>query len=301
MSVIINRVKSKLSKLRHRLIGSDVFSSSHLLRSDSDNGRYLGAVTTMLNDEGKFRVFKRSIYYQEILEHLTYDQGHAYLKVLLERDNSFLKTALDSALICDELGSPVKYRYPGIDPLLSPTTLRYVKVASDLKNIFGCEFKEVAEIGCGYGGQALVNDTLLKIGHSTLFDLPAVNKLIEKYIESHLLNGSYETTTINQHLPKRFDLVLSNYAFSELSKPLQLAYIRKVLLRSDRGYLTMNSGVGGWRSLGKLSLAELRSYLPGLIAFRESPPSGPHNYVAIWGVDSQSIQRHVNFIPFIEK
>ena len=58
-----------------------------------------------------------------------------------------------------------------------------------------------------------------------LFDLPKVNKLIERYLNSHLLKGSYKTTTLNQEISEKYDLVISNYAFSELPKSLQIKYI----------------------------------------------------------------------------
>lgn len=83
---------------------------------------------------------------------------------------------------------------------------------------------EVAEIGCGYGGQTLVNDQLLNVKSAGLFDLPFVNKLIDRYLNAHLLKGAYYTTVINKEIPQNYDLVISNYAFSELPKKLQLTY-----------------------------------------------------------------------------
>jgi len=52
-----------------------------------------------------------------------------------------------------------------------------------------------------------------------MFDLLDVNKLIEKYLEHHLTNSYYKTTTINQfNNETTFDFIISNYAFSELPK-----------------------------------------------------------------------------------
>ena len=65
------------------------------------------------------------------------------------------------------------------------------------------------------------------------------------------MNGAYEVTTLNEQLPCNYDLVISNYAFSELPMLVQQAYIRKVLAYCTRGYLTMNTGIGGVRSKTK--------------------------------------------------
>jgi hypothetical protein len=78
---------------------------------------------------------------------------------------------------------------------------------------------------------------------------------------------------------------MSNYAFSELPSDLQKIYIEKVLGKSERGYLIMNSGMTNHsgRSDGKLTLEELRKFLPEFQIFEEIPNTGPDNYVIVWG------------------
>tara|TARA_B110000211_G_C13854881_1_gene453824 strand:- start:29 stop:592 length:564 start_codon:yes stop_codon:yes gene_type:complete len=160
--------------------------------------------------------------------------------------------------------------------------LRYLKVTSDLHGLFGKDLGMVAEIGCGYGGQAFVNDQMINLQLSILFDLPIVNKLIDSYLASFLLNGACQTTVINKVQPKNYDLVISNYAFSELRTELQLAYIKKVIAKFSKGYLTMNSGLGGPHSSGKLSLEQLKTYLPKFEIFEEDPLLSMHNYIIVW-------------------
>jgi hypothetical protein len=136
----------------------------------------------------------------------------------------------------------------------------------------------------------------LKVKFATLFDLPIVSRLIERYLDSYLLRGGYQATTINKTIAADYDLVISNYAFSELPKEVQMAYVNKILRTSKRGYLTMNSGLSGGRSIGKLSLRELRNVLPEFNVFQENPETSPHNYVIIWGetiIDPEEV-----FVPF---
>lgn len=275
------------------LFGEKVFGHTSEFRSDSENGLYAKAVISALRSQKVFENFKRNYSYREILEDVTCDQGREFYEAIRSRNDGMLEAALKSVLIDDEIGNPVKFNYDGVDMSLSPTTLRYVKVASDLKGLFGNNLGRVAEIGCGYGGQTYVNDQLLHVDHATLFDLPFVNQLIERYLNTFLLNGAYATKVINQAEPGDYDLVISNYAFSELPAKLQNAYIKKVVANASRGYLTMNSGLTGERSKGKLSLDELRKALPEFEVYEEEPQRPRHNYLIIWGHNPDFAATHL--------
>tara|TARA_B110000967_G_C18902069_1_gene576760 strand:- start:12584 stop:12991 length:408 start_codon:yes stop_codon:yes gene_type:complete len=129
-----------------------------------------------------------------------------------------------------------------------------------------------------------------------LFDLPFVNELIDRYLNTQLLNGKYETTVINKENATCCDLVISNCAFSELPKRLQKTYIDKVLSKAERGYLTMNSGMGNDRSIGKFSLNELRTLLPEFSVIAEEPLTGDYNYIIVWGFNKDSLQDNFQII-----
>lgn len=273
-----------------------VFAHAKEYRSDSENGDYASTVIHALKNQKAFDNFKRSYSYRQILEHVSEDEGRSYLDILEARSDSILSRGLSNVLISDEVGNPIKYHYAGYENPLSPTTLRYLKVTSDLKILFGSSLGQVAEIGCGYGGQTLVNDQLLDVQSARLFDLPFVNRLIDRYLNVHLLNGAYATTVINQEEPRDYDLIISNYAFSELPKTLQLAYINKILAKSKKGYLTMNSGLGNSRSTGKLTLDELTKLLPEYKMIEEEPLTADQNYIIVWGHSEDALNKH--FQPF---
>lgn len=274
-------------------LGNRVFAHKAEYRSDSENGKYGAVVTNALRSQKAFDNFKRKRAYRRILEHVSRAQGADYLRIVLARDDGLVQAATRTVFQSDEVGNPIKYPYEGMQQPLSPTTLRYLKVASDIRGLFGDKIDRVAEIGCGYGGQTLVNDQLLKINSATLFDLPFVNELIRKYLNSMLMNGAYKVTTINEALPENYDLVISNYAFSELPSVLQLAYVRKVVANARCGYLTMNSGLGGERSVGKLSLQQLQDLLPSFEIFEEEPLTSEFNYIIVWGHDREFAARHL--------
>ena len=253
-------------------------------RSESDNSFYLHAVRAATSEYKAFSTFKRDPHYRTVLEHVTRAEGQAYLDVLRKDAPDFLDD-IEKFKINDLIGSPYVFSYPGIGTI-GPTTLRYMKVASDLRKLFGADLGgNIAEIGVGYGGQMLVNDRAFSFRRCDLFDLAPVLSLVERYLESHVLNNAYHPTMLNQHLGgDAYDLVISNYAFSELPSQLERKYIEKVLSNAKRGYLTMNSGRADSRFTdNKLSVEELRELLPPFDILPEIPLSCPGNYIIVWG------------------
>lgn len=251
-------------------------------RSWSDNGHYIRSVMRACRDEEAFRVFKRDRYYTEILEHVNVEQGASFLSVI-EKESPDLLDLFQRFKINDRLGNAAVHEYPKVGSI-SPSTLRYIKVLSDLKNHFGdLTGSKIAEIGVGYGGQLLIIDQMWKTKSYTLFDLDPVLALASKYLESYVLQTSYQTSTYNRFVPgQEFDLVISNFAFSELPRHLQMGYVEKVLSKAKRGYLTMNSGVGADTQNGRfLSSDELIGLLPGAEVLDDM--GWFQNYILVWG------------------
>ena len=253
-------------------------------RSVSDSGPYVASVQKALSNYKNFTKFKLDPRYQAILEHCSYEQGKAYLEII-RTESPELITKIDIFKENDLIGGATTYEYEDIGTI-SPSTLRYLKVASDIKKLFGENVGDrIAEIGIGYGGQLLIADKVLRFKRYELFDLPPVLNLATKYIESHTINSAYHTSTLNQHSGDvYYDLVISNYAFSELPSNLQIRYIKKILLKSKRGYLTMNSGrQNSAFKDDKLSLVDLKKYLPLFEILEEKPLTSTGNYIIVWG------------------
>lgn len=256
-------------------------------RSVSDNGAYIAAVQAALLSPKVFARFKKMPAYRAILEHVTEIGGSEYLEII-RRESPDILDSIDALKDNDLVGGGDVFDYPGVGRI-GPSTLRYIKVASDLRRYFGDEFGCVAEIGVGYGGQLLVSDRLMSIERCDLLDLAPVLRLASKYLEAHVLRGSYRAVTLNQHPGDvTYDLVVSNYAFSELPSALQKRYVEKIMMRAKRGYLTMNSGRPGCAFLDdKLALEDLMSMIPGIEILPERPSTHPGNYIVIWGHRTQ--------------
>lgn len=277
--------KAILYRLQKYVVINRSYNSIVSLRSWSDNGTYVRVVREFLINEKKFNKFKRNKHYQNILEHASCSEGRDYLKII-NLDNSNLIKNINEYKFNDLIGNPIKYKYPEIGEI-SPTTLRYLKVASDIKKYFKNVGYNFAEIGGGYGGQYLILDKIFDITSYTIFDLNDVNKLIEKYVEHFVTNSFYRTLTVNQFdNTVSFDFVLSNYAFSELPKKLQIHYLNKVIKKSKRGYMTMNSGLIKSDSKNNLLLEDIKSYLPNVKIIKEEPKTAENNYIVIWDKDN---------------
>jgi putative sugar O-methyltransferase len=276
---LLGKVRSLTDKLR-----SHVDESVSLWGGNKGIKDYVLLVTKAAADYRVFSAFKSDPSYREMLEHVTQELGQKYLAIIKDQSPEFLDQ-FDQFKINDLVGTPITHFYSGIG-MISPTTLRYVKVASDLRKYFGFDIgKKIVEIGVGYGGQLLINDQIFKMKEYHLYDLQPVLSLVQRYLESHILNCAYKTSTLNQNSgDEHYDLAISNYAFSELSSQLQRKYIDKILANSSKGYLTMNSGrKGSSFTLDKLSLDDLRRKLPPFEIFEEHPLTWQENYIIVWG------------------
>lgn len=221
--------------------------------------------------------FKSAAAYTAILEHVTERQGQAYLDWITERAPDLL-ARLPEVRRNDEVGSPAVFDYPP-HGRFSPTTLRYVKVFAELRALFGdLDGMEVGEIGGGYGGQAFVASLLSAPRRWTIIDLPETAALQGAYLMRHGVRG---VDTFSEIADREYDLVVSNYAFSECFRPVQEEYVERMLQRSARGYLTCN-----WLGRdGRMTLDDLLAALPGARVSQEEPSTAPDNVLVTWGAD----------------
>ena len=159
-----------------------------LKTSASDNGAYPEFCYAASRHDEIFANFKRHPIYNAILEHVTGEMGKAYLEVALQ--NPALKLDAEKWKIIlqnDSVGNPrtATYNFGNAQITCSPTTLRYVKVLSDIIALFDTDkIKTVAEIGVGYGGQCRILMNLLPLVEYNLVDLPEVISLAEKFLNT---------------------------------------------------------------------------------------------------------------------
>jgi len=145
----------------------------------------------------------------------------------------------------EAIGSPPLIDYPVVGKFTA-TTLRYICIADQiLKMVPPGERPIIAEIGPGFGGQCYILSQIHPFSKYYFYDLPEVESLIGKMMEVlHVENT--RCIPFSEPLPEeRIDLVISNYAFSECDRELQLSYFDRVIRKADRGYIIYNQIIQG--------------------------------------------------------
>ncbi len=281
MNKLTKVLRSTLAHIKHWLVLRIlVISTERFATSESDVYDYRKALAAALTPRG-FKGFKRDPRYQKILENCTKQDGFKILSVMADRRVDLRR--YDEILSSDVIGYPLRYAYPNHLKPLSPTTLRYIKVAEEIKDFFGKKFDRIIEIGGGYGGQCVAANSALDIREYTICDLSDALLLQKKYLENFVLPSKLEFLTMNEcSLELESDLVISNYSFSELSQEIQKQYISRVLRHARRGYITMNPA-GDKRDENKLNFEALQRLLPKFVVEQEIPKSAPGNYLIVWG------------------
>jgi hypothetical protein len=268
-----------------RLFRKNTPFSKNSVVSDSESTYYSNFVDSAIISEAVFKSFRRNFYYRQILEHVNYKLGLEYLSRLSDKSKNELRVSPINAVL-STVGSPRRFYFSNIG-FISPTLIRYQHVNQELKELFGDSVgKNIVEIGVGFGGQYALLVNTCNIEKYIMFDLPQVIQLTYKVLNasgidsSRIVEGDIEDPSI-----QGCDLVISNYAFSELPREIQSKYIHGVFAKSRSGYLIMNSGktdISG-RSSGKFTLQELQELLPPFEVLNENPLTGPDNYVIVWG------------------
>jgi len=227
-----------------------------------------------------FKRFRSSRIMVEALDHVSIDQGKDYISEILK--NGIWQDDFSRVLLhIDSLGKPRKYRFTPYGTF-SPTLLRYLKVYVEIKNHFGSlENLNIVEIGIGFGGQASLIKMLDKPASYTFYDIPPVLELTRRFIGELQLSEECKYIDGRNPVESNSDLVISNYAFSELNLELQNEYLSKVIMASPRGYITWNSLSAD--QLGGYSLADLIRLIPNSQLLPEYPNTSKNNAVIIWG------------------
>jgi hypothetical protein len=224
---------------------------------------YLDVCRRAVEDDEVFAVFKSLPAYRKILEHTSQRQGEIYMyKIPGEYDVIKFMTN-------DVYGSPEMFPYSGY--LMSPTTLQYIYVLSRLEKLFGSlgGFR-IAEIGGGYGGQSKIIQDKYRVDYH-LYDHPDVVNLQMKYLGKFNMSA---TGILYSAAPLGYDLVISNYALSEITEPLLTEYVRKILLHSKHGYITCNGQIN--------AMQEIKDKFPSFNISPDIEGERETNYIITW-------------------
>jgi putative sugar O-methyltransferase len=240
--------------------------------SVSDNAAYPAICIQASQSEEAFKTFKSNKAYTDILEHVTYEEGQEYAALAFK--NKEIEKNIIKFSCNDIYGSPRTFTYSF--GTFSPTTLRYMKVLSDLAQL-KLDNTTIVEIGAGYGGQYAVLRQLFKPKKYIFVDLPEALALIKTYITKLGLDDIeieyYDTTNIKNI---NADLVISNYAFSECTEEIQDIYLNSIINRSKHGYIIHNN------MRGYAHTEFIEKCTNKIKLFPEIPQTHPKNVLLVW-------------------
>ena len=252
------------------------------MNSISNNKSYPQICLAASEDDSIFNKFKTIPAYTEILEHTSVQVGLEYLNII-KRDNPQLLEPkyLEKFKQNDVYGGSSRYDYT--DALIAPSTLRYIKVLSDLIKIFGnLNGFKIAEVGGGYGGQCKIINDYFNIESYHIIDLPEVNKLSKKYLQKlnvdNVRFSSVEDLSIDS-----YDLFISNYAYTELDASLQNIYKANIIDTSKNGYMICNFISGIFMdNIDFYSKDDLINIKEKVEILNEEPLTHPSNFILTW-------------------
>jgi putative sugar O-methyltransferase len=213
--------------------------------------KYLKACREAIADDEKFAVFKSNPDYTAILEHASKNLGESYLKRILKNNSWLIDTEVSQQMFFenDGLGSPKKEKFSlpdGSSFECSPSTLQYIGVVSNLVDLMdSLDDKLIIEIGGGYGGQCKIIQSIFDVQGYLLMDLQEPSDLQYKYLKKSGIENFMAGTIVTVPNKDEYDLVISNYALTELSEEYQLTYVKTVCLQSKHGYITCNGPLNG--------------------------------------------------------
>ncbi len=288
MADYTHHLKERLLKTLRRLKGEDPnefdpngISHGKTSFAESYTG-YLKICSAAVKSTTVFQNFKRDEDYRYILEHVTQEEGSQYLNII-EKEGRWLLSYLPKFKTNDAVGNPYTYSYD--IGTFSPTTLRYIKVLSDLKKNFGSlDNMNIIEIGAGYGGQCKIIHDVFNPKKYEIVDLDIVLQLNKKYLKKFGLKKVTFTKFKKIKLTSEWDMVISNYAFAECKRSIQDIYIKKVLSKAKRGYITYNYNTLPTRKspYNNQEIITLLSQFHTLKVMKENPLTKKGNIIIMW-------------------
>jgi len=236
---------------------------------------YLEVCKVATQSRNAFNGFKHNKRYRKILEHVSKEQGDEYYNIIEKEYPELFKDALFNMFLeNDQVGQPRQYMYGG--RMISPTTLRYIKVLGDLLSTFDLNNADIIEIGGGYGGQAKIIHDAVKVKSYTIVDLPEALGLAGKYLNRFFIEPILKTP--DDIFREHYDLCISNYAFTEIERIYQERYAEEIIKKSDKGYITCNF----FDKRFGMSREEVKALRSKHWRLPERPLTAPDNFIYLW-------------------
>lgn len=263
----------------HKLFLIPIFFSYPLFAKHSSSGdvpEYRAACQKAAENSADFAIFRSNQQIRNIFEITQGDMFAQYVTSSLR-----LMGHLEAFRKLENFGTPQLEFFPELG-YFSATTLRYISLADQILKLTRLrEEPVIVEIGPAFGGQCYILSQLHPFSKYYFFDLPEVERLCAKMVESLEMRNTY-FIPLEETLPETtVDLVISNYAFSECDKEDQIDYFEKIILQAEQGFFIFNNApMGGFTIEEFANLLKSHGFQPRI--FKELLATAPANKLIVW-------------------
>ena len=249
----------------------------------SKDTSYIDACSKAVQDSEYFKNFRSASAYHPIVD----------FDIAIPLFVDYITTSASQKIIdklpvfneLDRIGNPMTKFFPGVGKF-SGATLRYIAIADEIGKLFELpENAKIVEVGGGFGGQCYVLSQLQPWLRYYIYDLPEPNALTRKMLWMLDVKNVLSLPPAAPLPDAQIDLFISNYAYSECSREVQLDYFDRLIKRAKRGYIIYNQ-ISHLFSVNSLSPSEFMDLLekngmhPNLA--NESIPTGENTKLITW-------------------
>ena len=192
------------------------------LANEYVSNNYYSIVNDALSNENIFNTFKSNPYYGSIVGMSSHEQGVEWYSNIKKNYKNIIED-IEKYSKNDICGAPTYNDLP-----LSPNTLRYINTLIEIDDFFKLKGRiNILELGVGYGGLCFVLNQYYSIDKYCLIDIPSVQSLSTKYLDTIGVKG--HTTDV----PDKIDLFISEFCLSEFDDKGMYEFYEKYVLKSE--------------------------------------------------------------------
>jgi hypothetical protein len=190
--------------------------------------------------------WKKSTAIRGILEHVSLPLGAQFLARIAEEYPDVMPIVADVCGVNDSVGDTHRFDF-GVGRPVGPTSIRYVFHACEVLSRASRTVK-IVEVGCGYGGLALIMSLLaphfgITIENYCLYDLPQPQLLQKKFISvtAPQLPIQFGDGDFGAKLEGAGWVLVSAYGIGEFPPEIADRYLANIVPKTSGGFLVWNT------------------------------------------------------------
>lgn len=223
-------------------------------------------------------------------DNISHEQGWQYAKIIYYEYLELLYQIKQSP--DESLSNLITYNFHKKIGSIPASLLRYIKIAGDLKKEFGdLSHLNIVEIGGDNGRLCKVLHDIGGFASYTIIDRSINNDLSREYLASQGIQNIAFIDIVHPEMIQKYDLVISNFHFSEKDRAEQSILLDKVIKPTPYGYMTCSelNHLTGSPSISKEEFVNLfyKEDRKGRIV-SERPLSYPDSFIITWHPASET-------------